>query len=133
MSNVPHNDLEDADHEEDTVIHVDYDRNLPNHRNTFQLVEGMGWQSYFAEQWMDEDKKQNLKPVRVTEVRSNGLHVVGQDMDEMIPHHHWGNDIVSSWGIGFCSTQHKIEYVEFWIARVSSNVVHQDQVVGWYN
>lgn len=85
MSNVPHNDLEDADHEEDTVIHVDYDRNLPNHRNTFQLVEGMGWQSYFAEQWMDEDKKQNLKPVRVTEVRSNGLHVVGQDMDEMIP------------------------------------------------
>ena len=51
-----------------------------------QLLQALGWQPHFADQLLipvnNEDS--NLTPVRITEVRGSGLHVVGAGIDEII-------------------------------------------------
>ena len=91
MCNVPaHDDSHELDRPRNTAMKEDHhDSNLPT-RKTWQNLKldqargTMGWQSYFAEQ-LDEEENQTYTPVRVTEVRSNGIRVVGKDMDQMIP------------------------------------------------
>jgi ribosome biogenesis GTPase / thiamine phosphate phosphatase len=101
-----------------------YDTNLPNklpndlsNQTNVKLAEqGMGtlgWQSYFAEQ-LDEEESPTCNPVRVTEVRSNGIRVVGKDMDQrMIPPSSLGKQhrvVVGDW-ILIDAQQHKITRV----------------------
>ncbi len=44
----------------------------------------MGWQSFFAQQ-TDIDALQSTPPVRVVEVHRNGLHVLGDGIDTVVP------------------------------------------------
>lgn len=46
-------------------------------------LESLGWQPFFAQQISAEDLI-GTPPVRVVEVHRNGLHVAGQDIDEVI-------------------------------------------------
>jgi ribosome biogenesis GTPase len=123
MYNVPQDDFDESDRRGATARNTDRVTKM-NNLNTFQLVEGMGWQSYFAEQ-LDEDETQTRTPVPAfPEVRSNGLHVVGQDMDQMIPPSSLGKRrrVVVGWLL--LDAHQRISRV-FQPQRVSSNVVHR--------
>lgn len=68
----------------------DYSKFLPEalpfgrlkHRTT--RLETLGWQAFFAQQ-TDTDELAQTAPVRVVEVHRNGLHIVGDGLDETIP------------------------------------------------
>ncbi|MBO6640236.1 MAG: ribosome small subunit-dependent GTPase A [Roseitalea sp.] len=47
-------------------------------------LETLGWQTHFAQQ-IDVDALARTPPVRVVAVHRNGLHVLGDGIDEMIP------------------------------------------------
>ena len=47
-------------------------------------LQSLGWQPFFAQQ-IDIEELQQTPPVRVTEVHRNGLHVVGEDVEMLIP------------------------------------------------
>ena len=52
-------------------------------RGQSKLAE-LGWQSFFAQQ-VSMDELTDSPPVRVVEVHRNGLHVVGEDIDLLLP------------------------------------------------
>ena len=68
----------------------DYSKFLPvalpfgrlKHRTT--RLETLGWHAFFAQQ-TDTDELAQTAPVRVVEVHRNGLHIVGDGLDETIP------------------------------------------------
>lgn len=47
-------------------------------------LRALGWKPFFRQQVMDEDLSAT-PPVRVIEVHKNGLHVIGEGLDAMIP------------------------------------------------
>lgn len=47
-------------------------------------IEALGWQPYFAQQ-IDVDEMVQMLAVRIVEVHRNALHVIGDDVDEVIP------------------------------------------------
>ena len=122
--NPVHDESDESDRQRNMDMKEDrHDTNLPNNLNNLpnlpnvKLVEQalgtLGWQSYFAEQ-LDEEESLTQNPVRVTEVRSNGIRVVGQDMDQrMIPPSSLGKQhrvVVGDW-ILIDAQQHKITRV----------------------
>ena len=48
------------------------------------VLQKLGWQPFFAQQ-TDIDQLTSNPPVRVTEVHRNGLQVVGENIDMLIP------------------------------------------------
>ncbi|MES0879779.1 ribosome small subunit-dependent GTPase A [Roseibium sp. SCP14] len=68
----------------------DYSRFLPSatKAGTFKPerspLENLGWQPFFAQQLSLDDLKEQ-PPVRVVEVHRNGLHVLGDGVDELVP------------------------------------------------
>ncbi|MCO6381859.1 ribosome small subunit-dependent GTPase A [Oceanicola sp. 502str15] len=48
------------------------------------VLQGLGWRNFFAQQ-TDADEMVATPPVRVTQVHRNGLHVVGDGIDELVP------------------------------------------------
>ena len=56
--------------------------NLPR-KKTAQL-EKLGWKPFFSQQ-LSLDDTSHLSPVRVTEVHRTGLHVLGEDIDTLLP------------------------------------------------
>ncbi|MGB7244152.1 MAG: ribosome small subunit-dependent GTPase A [Sulfitobacter sp.] len=47
-------------------------------------IESLGWQPYFAQQTSVDEIEQH-PPARVVEVHRNGLHIVGNDVDALLP------------------------------------------------
>lgn len=47
-------------------------------------LAALGWQPFFAQQ-TDADALRGTPPVRVVEVHRNGLHVLGEDIDDLLP------------------------------------------------
>lgn len=50
----------------------------------FSPLETFGWQAFFAQQ-TNVDELAKTPPARVFEVHRNGLHIIGNDIDETIP------------------------------------------------
>lgn len=48
------------------------------------VLQGLGWRNFFAQQ-TDADEMAETPPVRVTQVHRNGLHVVGDGIDLLVP------------------------------------------------
>jgi ribosome biogenesis GTPase len=53
--------------------------------STRRILESLGWQPQFDEEWKRMDDYETLIPVRVTEVRSKGLSVVGVGIERFLP------------------------------------------------
>jgi ribosome biogenesis GTPase len=65
----------------------DYSQFMPTAKpkvRELSSLEKLGWQAFYAQQCDIEDLKETT-PVRVVEVHRNGLHVLGDGIDEMIP------------------------------------------------
>ena len=68
----------------------DYSRFLPSatkagtSKPERSTLERLGWQPFFAQQLSLEDLNE-FPPVRVVEVHRNGLHVLGDDVDILVP------------------------------------------------
>ncbi|MEO1101401.1 MAG: ribosome small subunit-dependent GTPase A [Pseudomonadota bacterium] len=68
----------------------DYSKFLPSAgpaavpKRTRSTIETLGWQPWFAQQ-VSADEMADTPPVRVTEIHRNGLHLVGDEMDRLIP------------------------------------------------
>lgn len=68
----------------------DYSRFLPHASSRGRSehyatpLERLGWQAFFAQQ-TSVDEIDQTPPVRVIEVHRNGLHIVGDNIDEIIP------------------------------------------------
>lgn len=52
-------------------------------KRSLSKLDALGWQPFFAQQTSIEDLAET-PPVRVTEVHRNGLHVVGEGIDQLI-------------------------------------------------
>ncbi|MGY8815897.1 MAG: GTPase RsgA, partial [Gammaproteobacteria bacterium] len=48
------------------------------------MLESLGWQRFFAQQ-VNVDELDETPPVRVIEVHRRGFHVIGEDIDTLIP------------------------------------------------
>lgn len=48
------------------------------------FLNTLGWQTYFSQQ-IDIGELTQTPPVRIVEVHRNGLHVIGDNIDEMLP------------------------------------------------
>ncbi len=68
----------------------DYSKFLPSAgpavapKRTLSTIETLGWQPWFAQQ-ISADEMVETPPVRVVEVHRNGLHVLGDEVDMLIP------------------------------------------------
>ncbi|MEP2718256.1 ribosome small subunit-dependent GTPase A [Pseudophaeobacter sp.] len=68
----------------------DYSQFLPSSGRVKPVVTkpsklpSLGWQAFFAQQ-CDLDAQVNTPPVRVIEVHRNGLHVLGDGIDQLLP------------------------------------------------
>lgn len=67
----------------------DYSKFLPSAgpaaaKRTLSTIETLGWQPWFAQQ-ISVDEMTDTPPARVTEVHRNGLHLVGDEVDTLIP------------------------------------------------
>lgn len=67
----------------------DYSQFLPSSKTEAEPrvtpLEALGWQPFFAQQ-ISIDELTNTPPVRVTEVHRNALHILGEDIDTLVPH-----------------------------------------------
>ena len=48
------------------------------------FLNTLGWKLYFSQQ-IDISELAHTPPVRIVEVHRNGLHVIGDGIDEMLP------------------------------------------------
>lgn len=48
-------------------------------------LQALGWQPHFSDQLSGNNADENLTPVRITEVRSKSIHVLGTGIDQLIP------------------------------------------------
>ncbi len=68
----------------------DYSNFLPNSNKKtssprpLTILEKLGWQAFFAQQ-VDIEEIEKTPPVRITEIHRNSLHVLGENIDTLIP------------------------------------------------
>ena len=68
----------------------DYSKFLPittankSSERPLKILEKLGWQPFFSQQVSAEDLEKS-PPVRITEIHRNSLHVLGEEIDTLIP------------------------------------------------